>query len=109
MRGGACSGGCLCGIAGVVHPRPHTGRHHHKNHRHRFQRNSADKVKKNMAVFKSAVLFVRTSELIFGSELRLVLWLEVFVGAAVGVEYAGCGVAHDGVLGLVRALEHALQ
>lgn len=41
--------------------------------------------------------------------MRLLLWSEVCVGTPVLVEDARRHVAHDGILGFVRALENAVQ
>lgn len=49
------------------------------------------------------------SKLIFDVKVRLVFGLEVLVGTPVLVEDACGRIAHDGVLGFVRALEDALQ
>lgn len=41
--------------------------------------------------------------------MRLVLRLEGFVGTSVWMEYAGCCVTHDGILGFVGAFKHTFQ
>lgn len=39
----------------------------------------------------------------------LVLRLEGLAGTSVWIEYAGCCVTHDGILGFVGAFKHAFQ
>lgn len=50
----------------------------------------------------------QVSEFISELKMRLLLWLEVCVGTPVLVEDARRHVAHDGILGFVRALENAV-